>query len=733
MSPTPSNVLLLLAWMLPMTASAQSDESSPSEETEVEAEAETGAQTPPSPPVPAPNATRACADAQKGQEVEVCLQLASEYPNQIEGISASLRAHIARGDTKDRDLMLALLDLVSDSSAPEAIERIRELSDPRLVPPLVGCAERRTPEVAESCVLALSVMPNGVTPLRTWLLDNKTDLQLREYAAESLGQMGTSEAADALVDTLRQPRVPSSLRREMLAIVQRNYADRLSDLDGQVAQDGRVWLAFGSSIGLGYAMATAGHFGQSDLTALGATTGFIGGWTAGTLYGRAFPMEAGDAAYISTTGPLGIVSGSLIAANLTQNTDTILLGGLAGGAVGYTIPALTYPQHQGSAFDSIEATGIAATAALTAEGLGQYLGSHDAIQPEARPWFPTIGLTTGTIAGQVVAPMVDLGNHDPGLIAFSTMYGYVAGQLWPYSRQRPDGMPLMLGGIGAMTGYGLAGAIEVPGDVQLASWTGAAYGGVAGLGLGMMVYPDTPEMWGGPTLVAGTAGVAAASYLTWRNPEPIDSRDVVLTGLVTGWASWQAVGWAAHFQPDTREAGAFVVAPALIGATTAVAAPYIDFPASHSLAATSLGAWGAYAGATTAELLDEPTLPWALTASNAGLATGGIVMSPLVGVSPLVVGTADAGGVLGGSTAALTASFVTDDTNDILLASLAGSVLGAAGGAIVGARWQRSGTRDVALTIPQTEGIPGNWSLTPTATYTEGIPRYGAQLAVTQW
>ena len=104
-------------------------------------------------------------------------------------------------------------------------------------------------------------------------------------------------------------------------------------------------------------------------------------------------MEAGDAAYISTPGPLGIVSGSLIAANLTQNTDTILLGGLAGGAVGYTIPALTYPQHQGSAFDSIEATGIAATAALTAEGLGQYLGSHDAIQPEARPWFPTIGLT----------------------------------------------------------------------------------------------------------------------------------------------------------------------------------------------------------------------------------------------------------------------------------------------------------------------------------------------------
>ena len=54
-------------------------------------------------------------------------------------------------------------------------------------------------------------------------------------------------------------------------------------------------------------------------------------------------------------------------------------------------------------------------------------------------------------------------------------------------------------------------------------------------------------------------------------------------------------------------------------------------------------------------------------------------------------------------------------------------------GGWLGARWQRAGTRDVAIDLPVIEALPGDWRVTPTATYTEGVPRYGAQLAVTRW
>ena len=108
-------------------------------------------------------------------------------------------------------------------------------------------------------------------------------------------------------------------------------------------------------------------------------------------------------------------------------------------------------------------------------------------------------------------------------------------------------------------------------------------------------------------------------------------------------------------------------------------------------------------------------------------------MSPLVGMSPLVVGLADAGGVLVGSSAALGASFATDNTDAILIASLVGSGVGLVGGGLLGSRWDRAGTnRDIALNLPSLR-FPAHVALVPTtlAGREEAVP--AVRLTVDRW
>jgi len=129
--------------------------------------------------------------------------------------------------------------------------------------------------------------------------------------------------------------------------------------------------------------------------------------------------------------------------------------------------------------------------------------------------------------------------------------------------------------------------------------------------------------------------------------------------------------------------------------TTAANLP-LDVPVPQTLCATSLGLWGGYVGWQTGDLLGVDPLAVALPASDVGLRAGGVLVSPLVGVPPLVLGVADAGGVFGGATGALVAGLATADPDVVTAASLAGAGVGGAVGLAVGAGWHRSqGRRDV--------------------------------------
>jgi hypothetical protein len=261
-----------------------------------------------------------------------------------------------------------------------------------------------------------------------------------------------------------------------------------------------------------------------------------------------------------------------------------------------------------------------------------------------------------------------------------------------------------------------------------------AFGTAIGAGTGLLLDPhgnsdgDVPN---GLAIVGTTVGLAGGGLTAWGNQNPVEVSDSVVTGLTTGWVTWQAVGWASVTGPDSRYYGLVLVIPAAAGAGAALAAPVIDIPVQLSVAGTSLGLWGAYLGGVTAEVRHRDVLTYALVGSDLGLVAGVVAMSPAFDTPPFVIGLADAGGVVGGSLFALGASFATAEREVVLGASLAGAGVGFVSGAVV-AGALRGTTRDLAFRLPHPD-LPGTWSVTPAGFRDGDALRYGAKLEVRGW
>jgi hypothetical protein len=700
--------------------------------------AQAEAEDPPAPPSPA----RQCADAAAGSEVEVCLQLAAANPDAVDGIAAALRAHIDRGSADDRDILQALLLLLSDDQGVVGARQLGLLHDPRAVAPLVHAARTREPEVALEAVAALARYEEGLEPLASFLLDSDLPIEVRAASARALGDLGGDEAGDVLLSTLRRRSLPVAVRTALIDTLETRFADRKDEIDRPVSRDGSVWLAAGTGVGLGYTLYATGSFGQANLSLYGASAGGLAGGTAGYLAGRAWPLEAGDAAFITTTGTTGVVAGNLIGASIdprpaTEASRTGLLGGLVGGAVGYGLGWGLAPGDPGGPVDQVEATTLAAATAVGAAAL--FTPRDDVPVTERPPRGKTpelaagIGLVVGGITGHLVAPRVDLTLGDGGTIVLASSYGLLAGALVPPSADRRR-WPLPITGlcVGGLVGYGVSGIIDPRPDVLVGGTAGLGAGTAFGLGLGLLADPH--QIHNGPAtgaLVGGTVGVGLGAYAAWKNPHAPEASDVTLGGVATGWAAWQAIGWGRVVNGDNGRSGFNFMVPAAAGAVTAGASPYLDIPVTSSLAAASLGVWGGYVAGVAGRLGDQNVLVFALLGSDAGLGAGALAESSLIGTPPLVIGLADAGGALGGSTAALGASFVTDDPDLILGTSLAGAGVGFVGGAWFGTSL-RGRTHDIALAMPRID-VPGTWTLAPAAFATPEGPRYGARLEVHGW
>lgn len=649
-----------------------------------------------------PSPARRCAESAAGTEVEVCLRLAAENPDAVEEIASALIAHLDRAEAPDRSLLDALL-LLSTARGAEGARWLGALDDPRVVPVLLHVASTAEPEVAVAAIGALVTHPEVIPTLEQWLVERDRPLAVRLAIAGTLGRYGLPEADDALHDALRRTRrIPPPLRAEIVRLLS------VSGDDLPPTTSGAPWVAFASSTGFAYAMGTAGHFGRIELWQVGAATGGVAGASIGWLYGSAWPMEAGDAALIATLGAGGTVSGMLIGAGLRaerdRSADLPLLGGLAGELTGYGLGIGLKDLHHGTVGDSLEAAAFATIVGAAADSSAAFV-AHAGIGNPPRAAVAGVGVALGLTVGQIAAPYVDP-VPSAGLVASGASLGLATGLLLPLGDAQRGSLPIATTIGGAAAGTLASAWARIPRDVLVAGATGGVFGAGVGGGIGLLAAPETPDVARTFALSGLAVGYGVGAVVARIDPDPIDDRDVAVSAAITSWAAWDLVA-ISHLAdlPDAQRDGAVLLAASVAGGGSTIFNLALDIPVPHTLSASSIGLWGGYAGAALAELTDADPYALALPLSNIGWIGGAVMVSPLVGTPPLVIGIADAGGVVGASFGAIGAGLATEDADVVVTASLGGAVVGLAVGAIVGTGWHRSGTRrDIALRLPSFEG-----------------------------
>jgi hypothetical protein len=647
-----------------------------------------GADAPP-PPAAAASPARRCADAATGTEVEVCLRLAAEHPDAVDEITAALVAWVDRVEGPDRALLEALV-LLHGGSAIEGCERLGATGDPRAETLLADTVRTHAEEgVRVAAVYALARFPSALPELVGWVEDRSLPTTVRTSAVEALSRLPDAAGREMLLELARRPGLPTVVQRSVLRVLARDWP-QLSLGELPPAENGAPWLAAGSSASLGYALAAAGWFGRTQRWEVGAVTGATAGATAGWIYGRAWPKEAGDAGLVATSGGLGTASGFLLGYGLADgDLDAAFLGGLGGEGAGLLLSAVATGVHRGDGADALEATALASLIGGAAAAGAAARGEGGAAVALAAG----VGLAGGTVVGQLAAPGVLL-PRDLGPVGAGAALGLAGGALVP---SRAPGFALLAGGLGGAAAGGLVGAwADPPPDLLVGAMSGAGFGGA--LGAGAALAAGAPSgVRTGLGVGGGAVGLLAGTAVALIDADPLDDRDAVLTGTAALWAGWNAVALARLTDaPPDRAAGAVLLSAAATGGVTLAGNVLVDVPVPQTLCATSLGIWGGYVGYQAGVLAGVDPLAVALPASDAGFALGGVLVSPLGGVPPLVLGVADAGGVFGGAAGALVAGLATADEGAVTASSLVGAGLGGAVGLGVGAVWHRSqGRRDV--------------------------------------
>ncbi len=652
------------------------------------------------------------------------MELAAQYPDQLDKVVAALKAHVDRTSSVDRDFLAALLLLLDEQTGPDGAARLGDLGDLRAVPPLTHAGETRSAVVAAAAAHALARYPEGLDPLARWLTDEGLAIEVRMAAAEALGELGRIEGGDAIVTALRRRGLPADLRRSMIGVIERDFPQLADSLDNQVTRDGTPWLVAGGAVGLGHALGMTGHFGRSDFgTGLGVAAGAVGGGTLGWVAGRTWPIEAADASFLTSNIVAGQVGGVLIGTSIVQpgapGTDRVAnagwVGGFAGEAVGFGAGMALRKLHKGSEIDTLEAAMVAGSTSLLAFSIAQQV-DFNAIDPNpsAVRLSAGIALLGGQALGHTISPHIALERADGWMMALATTYAGGAALLWP--GERAAGLPLLTGvSTGLLSSFAAARFLDPDNQTVFGGAAGMTYGGVIGLGVGMLLDPTLQHdynAWRGATLGFATAGLALGTYSGWRASEEIARPDVISTALVTGWATWNSAVLYRVTLPRVQQDGWFVLVPAAAGLAMAASTPIVEVPLAYSFSAASLGMWGGFLGASSAQLARKDVGMPMLIASDVGFVAGIVLAAPPLSMPPLVIGMADAGGILTGAVFALGATFATRDRDPILGAALAGSGVGFVGGALLGSRLHRSGrARDTARLRPMK--VPGQWAVAP--------------------
>ncbi len=637
----------------------------------------------------------------------------------------------------DEALLAALLKLHGEQRIA-GIASLVATRDPRAVPVLVDLVETlRAGRVVDSATLALASFPEGPPVLGGWVVDRQLPTSTRIAAARALGAAHSGIAAQALLDATASPGVAGSLRAAVMDTLKTGYPDQVAAAK-HVSDAGSVaWTTIGFGSGLGYGVATLGHFGRTRLEGLGATAGAVGGATGGWFYARRRPTTVGDASYVTLSEWAGASGGMLIASGTgphdSTQADHVWVGGLIGLAAGTGTGLATAGIQQGSGHDAWE-TGILTGVGVATVSTGYNFftqGTHPRVGNVTVAGIATLG---GFAGASIASPNVDLHGADMGFVALGTAWGAVVGGWLPLpAGTYRFGLPVTTGGVAGVAAWSLAPTYDRPADELLGGFLGLGFGTAIGGGISILAAPDTrtqPSGWG--PVAGATGGLISGIALANLDPGTVDGSDLVWGGLATGWVGWQTAGWIRVSQPWDREnAGIAVTVVGATGAACGVVSRWTRVPYAASLTMASTALWGTYIGAATAHISHRNPLEAALIGGDIGLGVGTVGLIPDLEVAPVVVGIADIGGVVVGGTTTLIAGLASRDPNALLAASLIGAGVGTAGGALVGLK-VGSG-HHVALGLPHLDP-PGLWGMTPLVSVAEdGRPIYGATVMGVGW
>lgn len=670
---------------------------------------------------------RLCADAASGTEVEVCLRLAVAHPDQLDGIAAALIAHLDRKEAPDRELLDAML-VLAGPDGHTAVPDLVALKDPRAVPALLHAARVREEPVATAALRGLAAFPEAWPAIARfiWQPDRSRPVAQRRTAAVALARTGDPRAARLVENALIRPGIPLEVYRSGVAALEEVFVDRPSPVRG-LTSEASLWLTAGAGIGLGFGMAAVTQTARAelDLVPVAAATGAVAGATFGWVYGRARPMEAGDGALITVSGLSGIGAGALVGRGLFPDAPQApFIGGLVGETIGFGVSAALRHRYDGTARQTFAATTFAGLATLAAD---QWMVAAGADRRRVRPLVDASVLSSSLALALLGAPRIEVSRKDVGLVFTGGAIGFAAGTLAPIDTERRVALVAGSTAAGAALGTALAAPLDVPPDVWGAGLAGGVLGTGTGVGLGLLVAPDRPAVARSLGVGFGGTGIVIGTVLGARDLNPVDDRDAVFAGIATSWAVGQGIVFARVGDPQVtrQEWGAITLGASTVGSAAAALSGQLDVPVPDTLAASSVGVWGAFAGGALGRATRNSPEIWGLVGTNVGLVTGGVLVSDLVGTPPLIIGVANAGAVSGAIAGGLTTAAVTSDADAILGGTLVGSVGGAIVGTALGVRWHRSGERrDLAW-------LGGRGRTTPRVRV---LPQgAGLQLVVDQW
>lgn len=661
-----------------------------------------------------PSPARQCAEAAEGSEIEVCVQLAAENPTATQDVALALAAHVDAGTSADRELLSALLLLLHEGSELDGLDALARLDDPRVLAPLTRAVDHPKAPVSLAAVATLGHRPAAHPRLLGWMLEGNRSLAVRVAAAEALARSGSVDAADGLIDALRQRGLPLELRDAIAAQIRTHHPLRIPELRREISQDGTPWVTATGALTLGYALGVTGQSASPEIRVLAAGTGAMAGGTIGYLLAQGFPVEAGDAALVTTSTAMGTAGGYALGRGWAPDRPEVALWtGLGGQIVGLGLSASLQRTHRGRPVDSLEATAIgAATGVLFASALqvGAANGLSDPDRRDALSLGAGLGLLAGGAVGHAVAPRIQLERNDWALIALATGTGAAIGQFAPLAGNERGLLPVVGTATGLLGGFALAGSIDPDWDALGSGAAGAVFAGLVLGGTTLWIAPEQEELIGAAIVVGGVAGMGLGGLLADVDQDPIDDRDVVLATLATGWTAAHVLAINNRSSGDPlSQPGPLLVLPSLAGAVTSGLAPVLDIPIPHSTAGLTLGLWGAYLGASTGSIVADDPVVGGIIGGDLGVGLGAIVLSPAVGFAPTTVALADGGGILGGATGLVFTRALTNDADALLVGSITGATVGFAGGALLGRSLRRSGRiRNVAWLAPTLD-----WSVHP--------------------